>query len=91
MQQMGLVDQDISWVVPHQANLRIMEAVGKGFAIPSDRMYRTVHKYGNTSASSIPIALEELLAEKTIHSGERILLVAFGAGLTWGAAILTKI
>lgn len=91
MGKVGLVDKDISWLVPHQANLRIMDAIAKGFDIPADRMYKTVHKYGNTSASSIPLALEELLRTKTVEVNEHILLVAFGAGLTWGAAVLTKV
>lgn len=91
MSQMGLVEQDIKWVVPHQANLRIMSAVCKSLDIPFERMYITVQKYGNTSASSVPIALQELIAENTLKHSDRILLVAFGAGLTWGAAVLTKV
>ncbi len=89
--KLNLTDEQISWVIPHQANLRIMEAVTKGFEIPVERMYKTVHKYGNTSASSIPIALHELTCAHQLAEGERLLLVAFGAGLTWGAAILTKV
>ena len=89
--KMDLHDDHLSWLVPHQANLRIMEAVAKGLKIPADRMYKTVHKYGNTSASSVAIALQELMEEHELEAGEHILLVAFGAGLTWGAAILTKI
>lgn len=91
MGKVGLTDKDISWLVPHQANMRIMDAIAKGFDIDSERMYKTVHKYGNTSASSIPLALEELVRENPIEAGEHLLLVAFGAGLTWGAAILTKV
>lgn len=91
MTKAGLEDSDISWLVPHQANLRIMDAIAKGFNIDPEKMYKTVQKYGNTSASSIPIALEELVSKHTITPGEHILLVAFGAGLTWGASILTKV
>lgn len=91
LQRLELTDADISWLVPHQANLRIMEAVAKGFDIPNERMYKTVHKYGNTSASSIGLALEELLETNELADGEKLLLVAFGAGLTWGAAVLTKV
>lgn len=87
----GLRDDQVSWLVPHQANLRIMDAIAKGFNIPAERMYKTVHKYGNTSASSVAIALDELLKEHQLVKDEHILLVAFGAGLTWGAAILTKV
>lgn len=91
LDKVGLTDDQISWLVPHQANLRIMDAIAKGFNIPSERMYRTVHKYGNTSASSVAIALDELTREHTLVQDEHILLVAFGAGLTWGAAVLTKV
>lgn len=85
-----LSEEQIDWLVPHQANLRIIEAIAKNFNVPEDKVYKTVHKYGNTSASSVAIALEELVSEKSINPGDRILLVGFGAGLTWGAALLTK-
>lgn len=87
----GLKEEQVSWIIPHQANIRILEAVGKTFEIPDERMYKTVHKYGNTSASSVAIALNELMQEHQVVVGEHLLLVAFGAGLTWGAAILTKV
>lgn len=87
----GLSEQQVSWLVPHQANLRIMDAIAKGFNVLPERMYKTVQKYGNTSASSVAIALEELCIEHPLTPGEHILLVAFGAGLTWGAAVLTKV
>lgn len=87
----GLTEEDVSWLVPHQANMRIMDAIAKGFNIDYAKMYKTVHKYGNTSASSVAIALEELVKEHEIQKGENILLVAFGAGLTWGASVLTKV
>jgi 3-oxoacyl-[acyl-carrier-protein] synthase-3 len=84
-----LNELDISWVVPHQANIRIIDAIAKRFEhLPPERIYKTVQKYGNTSSSSIGIALHELRKEQTIGEGERILLTAFGAGLTWGAALL---
>lgn len=86
----GITERQVSWLVPHQANMRIMDAIAKGFDIPEDKMYKTVQKYGNTSASSVPIALDELLRTHEIHTGEHLLLVAFGAGLTWGAAVLTQ-
>lgn len=87
----GLTEAQISWLVPHQANIRIIEAIAKSFNIADEKVYKTLHKYGNTSASSVAIALEELIHEEQIHKDERILLVGFGAGLTWGAAVLTKI
>lgn len=91
LERAGLTEQQISWLVPHQANMRIMEAVAKGFDIPADRMFCTVQKYGNTSASSIGIALHELTQEHAIGDGEHILLVAFGAGFTWAGAVLTQV
>lgn len=86
----GLKDDDIAWLVPHQANMRIIDAMAKYMNFSPERVFTTVHKYGNTSASSVAIALEELVRTNPIPEGERILLVAFGGGLTWGAAILSK-
>lgn len=82
-------EKEIAWVIPHQANIRIIDAMAKRFEhLPPERVFKTVHKYGNTSASSVGIALDELLKERAVKSGEKILLTAFGAGFTWGAAIL---
>lgn len=89
--KVGLQETDVSWFVPHQANKRIIDALAKNFNIPEQRVYQTVHKYGNTSASSIVIALCELMQEHQFEKGEHFLLTAFGGGLTWGASILTKI
>ncbi len=83
-------EDEISWIVPHQANIRILEALAEYTHHSMDKVYKTIHKYGNTSASSIGIALDELMQQEHIKHGEHLLLVAFGAGLTWGAAILTK-
>ena len=91
LHQAGIEPDEIRWLVPHQANLRIMDAILKQVQLPSERLYKTVHKYGNTSASGIAIALDELVSAQQIEAGERILLVAFGGGLTWGATILTKV
>lgn len=85
----GLTENQISWLIPHQANLRIIDAIAKRFEhLPQERIFKTVQKYGNTSASSIGIALDELLQQGPLQSGEKVLLTAFGAGLTWGAGIL---
>ncbi|MBM3184375.1 MAG: ketoacyl-ACP synthase III [Chlamydiae bacterium] len=85
----GIDETAISWVIPHQANIRIIDAIAKRFKhLSSERIFKTVHKYGNTSASSVGIALDELLKEKMVKPGEKILLTAFGSGFTWGAAIL---
>lgn len=86
-----LTGADISWMIPHQANVRIIDAIAKRFDIDPAKVYKTIHKYGNTSASSIGIALDECLAEHPISKGERILVTAFGAGLTWGSALMRSI
>lgn len=91
LEKAGMQESEIGWFVPHQANERIIDAIAKRFQIPEGRVYKTVHKYGNTSASAIAIALHELLMEKSVAKGENLLLVAFGAGFTWGASILTKV
>lgn len=84
-----LKEEDISWIIPHQANTRIIESLAKRFQVPMERVFMTIHKYGNTSASSIGIALDELLKEKELSAKDHLLLAAFGAGLTWGAAVLS--
>lgn len=86
----GVLEQDIAWLIPHQANIRIIEAISKRFNIPWERTLRTIHKYGNTSSATIPIALAELDELNAPQKGENILLTAFGAGLTWGSSLLTK-
>lgn len=86
----NLQTSDIAWLVPHQANWRILLAMAKQFEIPEERVFKTVHKYGNTSASSVPIALDELLQSGKTVKGDNLLLVAFGAGLTWGGCILKQ-
>ncbi|MES2345117.1 MAG: beta-ketoacyl-ACP synthase III [Chlamydiota bacterium] len=90
LERSGLQESEISWLIPHQANIRIIEAISKRFELPMERVYMTIHKYGNTSASSVGIALDELIREKPLALGENILLTAFGSGLTWGAAVLTN-
>jgi 3-oxoacyl-[acyl-carrier-protein] synthase III len=82
-------EKEIAWVIPHQANIRILDAIAKRFEhLPPERIFKTIHKYGNTSASSVGIALDELLKAGMAKTGEKILLTAFGSGFTWGAAIL---
>ncbi len=89
IEKAGIQESDISWLVPHQANTRIIEALAKRFEIAEERVFITIHKYGNTSASSIGIALDELLQMHPLSPKENILLAAFGAGLTWGASVLS--
>ena len=86
----GLKESDVSWLIPHQANERIIDAIAKRFEhLSNDRIFKTVHKYGNTSASSMGIALDELLREGHVQNNDKILLTAFGSGFTWGSAVLT--
>jgi 3-oxoacyl-[acyl-carrier-protein] synthase-3 len=84
----GLQASDISLFIPHQANIRIVEAVAKGLDLPMDRMYVNLDRYGNTSAASVPIALAEAVNEGRVKIGDNIVLVAFGAGFTSGAVAI---
>lgn len=79
-----LLPEDLNFVVPHQVNHRIIEAALKKIDIPLDRMILNLERYGNTSAASVPIALDEAVATGRLKRGDYVLLVAFGAGLTWG-------
>lgn len=88
LEQNGLTREDISLVIPHQANLRILQAVADKLKIPMDKFFTNLQHYGNTSAASIPLALDEANRQGRIRKGDHILLVSFGAGLTWGAAVL---
>jgi 3-oxoacyl-[acyl-carrier-protein] synthase-3 len=84
----GLKPQDISLYIPHQANVRIIEAVAKGLGLSMDQIYTNVNRYGNTSAASVPIAMAEAVNEGRIKVGDRITVVAFGAGFTSGAVTI---
>jgi len=84
----GLCRQDVDLVVPHQANKRIIDAVVKKLKIPSEKVFINIHKYGNTSAASIPIAIDEAKRAGRIQPGCTMLVMVVGAGLTWGAAVV---
>ena len=88
LERAGLTQGEVDWFIPHQANLRIIEAVGKRLEIPDGRTYVNIDRYGNTSSASIPIALDELNRAGKIEEGDVVLLSAFGAGLTWGGAVV---
>ncbi|MEM7284079.1 MAG: beta-ketoacyl-ACP synthase III [Pseudomonadota bacterium] len=79
---------DVDWLIPHQANLRIIQAVGKRLSIPEDKVITTVQDHGNTSAASIPLALDVAVKDGRIKSGDLVLMVAFGGGFTWGSAVV---
>lgn len=84
----GLKLNDLSLIITHQANTRIMNAVAKNLGLSDDKFYVNIQKYGNTSAASVGIALTEAFDKGTIKKGDYILLTAFGAGLTWGSALI---
>jgi 3-oxoacyl-[acyl-carrier-protein] synthase-3 len=84
----GLDRHDIDWLIPHQANLRIIEATAKRLDMPMDRVVVTVDKHGNTSSGSVPLALDGAVRAGKVQRGQLVLLEAFGGGFTWGSALL---
>jgi 3-oxoacyl-[acyl-carrier-protein] synthase-3 len=88
LREQGFTNDDIKVFVPHQANARIIDAVGERLKFPASRVYKNVDRFGNTSAASIPIALDECVQKGLIKSGDLVLLTAFGAGLVWGSVLI---
>ncbi len=88
LQKYGLGPEDVDMVIPHQANLRIIEAITDRMGIPKEKTFINLTKYGNTSAAAVAIALDEANKTKSINEGDTVLLVAFGAGLTWASYLL---
>ena len=88
LQANGMDRHDLDWLVPHQANLRIIEATAKRLDMPMDRVIVTVDRHGNTSSGSVPLALDEAVRSGKIQRGQLVLLEAFGGGFTWGSALL---
>jgi 3-oxoacyl-[acyl-carrier-protein] synthase-3 len=84
----GLDKRDLDWLIPHQANLRIIEATAKRLDLPMERVIVTVDRHGNTSSASVPLALDEGVRSGRIQRGQLLLLEAFGGGFTWGSALL---
>jgi len=84
----GFTPADVKLLVPHQANMRIIEMVQKATGLRDDQVYANIQRYGNTTAASIPIALDEALAEKRLARGDLLMLTAFGSGFTWGSAAI---
>jgi 3-oxoacyl-[acyl-carrier-protein] synthase-3 len=79
---------DIDWLVPHQANKRIIESTARKLGLPAERVVVTVDRHANTSAASIPLALEEAVGDGRIRPGHLVLMEAMGAGMTWGAGLV---
>lgn len=88
VEKAGFTKEDVDFLVPHQANIRIMESARERLNLPQEKMSTTIEKFGNTSASSIPLAIVEELQNGRIQDGDLIVLVGFGGGLTWGAVAL---
>ena len=84
----GVTIDDVRWFAPHQANVRIIEAAGNRLGIPAERTLVNIDRYGNTSAASIPLVLAEAADDGRLQPGDLVLLSSFGAGLTWGSALL---
>ncbi len=88
IERAGWAAEDIALVIPHQANLRIIDAIADRLSVPNERVFVNLHKYGNTSAAAVAIALDEAHREGAFKKGDKIVLVVFGAGLTWAAAAI---
>jgi len=85
----GMRLEDIDWLIPHQANVRILEATARKLGLPLDRLVVTVDHHGNTSAASVPLALDEFVRAGKIRAGHRVMLQGVGGGFTWGASLVT--
>ena len=84
----GRTEADIDWLIPHQANIRIMQSTAKRLKVPADKLIVTVDQHGNTSAASIPLALDESVRSGKIKKGDTLMLEGVGGGFTWGAVLL---
>lgn len=87
LERSGLTLDEVDWIVPHQANRRIIETAAKRLHAPIEKFYQNMERYGNTSAASIPIALDEMNEAGLLKKGQRVMCIGFGAGLTWGGAL----
>jgi len=88
LEKEGLAIADITLVVPHQANIRILKSLADHLSVPLEKIYINVHKYGNTSAATVPIAMDEANREGRLQQGDLLLICTFGGGFTWGAALV---
>jgi 3-oxoacyl-[acyl-carrier-protein] synthase-3 len=84
----GVSLEDVKWIIPHQANLRILQQIAKRLNVPVERIYLTIQKYGNISSATVPIALDEAVRSGSVQKGDTIILTAFGGGLTWGSSLI---
>jgi 3-oxoacyl-[acyl-carrier-protein] synthase III len=84
----GKTEADVDWLVPHQANIRIMQGTARKLKLPLDKLIATVHEHGNTSAASVPLALDVAVRDGRIKPGDTVMLEGVGGGFTWGAVLL---
>ena len=88
LEKTGIGNDQVDWLIPHQANIRIIEAATQRFGIPMEKTVINLDRYGNTSAGTIPLALHEAVNDGRIRDGQQLLLVAFGGGLSWAACTM---
>jgi 3-oxoacyl-[acyl-carrier-protein] synthase-3 len=88
LDKVGLTGGDVDWIVPHQANIRIIEATARKAGVPMEKVIVTVEEHGNTSAASIPLALSTAVEDGRIAPGDLLLMEAIGGGLAWGAVLM---
>lgn len=88
LSQANLTLDDVALIIPHQANIRIIETAAKRLKLPMERFYTNIHKFGNTSTASIPLALYDAVAEGRLRSNDHVVFVGFGGGLSWGASVI---
>ena len=86
--QAGITPADLDWLIPHQANLRIIDSVAKKHNIPKEKFLVNLQKYGNTAAASVGLALDEFRRDGTIKPGQLVLVMGFGGGLSWGGLLI---
>jgi 3-oxoacyl-[acyl-carrier-protein] synthase-3 len=84
----GVRISDVKWIIPHQANLRMLQQVARRLSVPIEKVYLTIEKYGNISSATIPIALDEAVRDGSIKKNDLIILTAFGGGLTWASSLI---
>jgi len=87
LKRAGLTKDDITWLIPHQANMRIIKATGERLGVPREKVFVNIQKYGNVSAATIPIALDEMRTENRLRRGDIVVMDAFGAGFTWASVV----
>ena len=85
----GVAPRDLTWVIPHQANIRIIQTAAKNLGLPMEKMYINIEEIGNISSACIPVCLHQLRKSGRLREGDKIAIVGFGAGLTYGAAVIT--